>query len=337
MHGGGRAWTRSKEFPLYSGAGRLEKLPDVIAPREAILQQVENAGLPAATFGFTWMDATVGAMLDRLDRLGLAENTLFVFLSDHGTTGKWTLHDHEGTDVPCLMRWPKVIASGGVCTSLMQSTDLVPTFLDVAGVTKPESYRIDGVSLRPVLADPSAKVHDHLYFELGNARAVRTSDWKYIAVRYEDEQFQKIQSADLKELPRALAYIGNDKAVSNNLAERPHFLDSDQLYHLTDDPQEMTNLAADPRYAEKLAEMKQLLLTYLKAQGRPFGEFIPGLHAVSVEQIQPYVRQLAKLKPVKRGFETGDDESDSGKTALEPSRQEKKRMRDARKVNPEAK
>ena len=100
MHGGSRGWNRSLEEPLASGAGKLKKLPRVIPSRSEIRKRVDKARFGQGTYGLTWMDATVGAMLDKLDKLGIADNTLFVFVSDHGTDGKWSLHDHNGTNVP---------------------------------------------------------------------------------------------------------------------------------------------------------------------------------------------------------------------------------------------
>jgi len=154
-------------------------------------------------------------------------------------------------------------------SELIQTTDFVPTFFDLAGVEPPADYRIDGTSLRPVFVASSHRPHEHLFFELGNARGVRTEDWEYIAIRYDTEHFRRIQSADLLRLPRALAYIGNDKTLSNNLGRRPHMLDSDQLYHLADDPLETTNLAGSQEHAKQLSKMKALLSSELKKQGRP--------------------------------------------------------------------
>jgi arylsulfatase A-like enzyme len=330
MHGGGKSWSDSMDHPLVSGAGMLDKLPKVIPPRNELRDNVRKAGLEANTVGFTWMDATVGAILDQLDRLGIANNTLFVFVSDHGTQGKWTLHDHNGTAVPCIMRWPRVIKPGSVCTSLIQTTDFVPTFFDIAGLQKPQDYRIDGVSLRPILTDPQRRIHDHLFFELGNARAVRTLAWKYIAIRYDTEDYRRIQSADLKRLPRALAYIGNDKTLSNQLSRRAHFLESDQLYDLANDPLEATNLAYRENHALQLNEMKLHLLKELESQARPFGEFISSPETVPVEKIQPYLKKLKQLKVIKRGFEIiGDAPKTKVSTPL--SRQEKKKQREIRK------
>lgn len=330
MHGGGRQWNESMEHPLVSGAGKLNTLPDVMASRDEIKRQVEKAGFDPGTTGFTWMDATVGALLDKLDELGIADNTLFVFVSDHGTNGKFSLHDHNGTNVPCIMRWPKRIPAGSVSSSLIQTTDFVPTFLDVAGVDKPVEYRLDGTSLRPLFSDPKQAIHDHLYFELGNARAVRTRNWKYLAIRYDAEQFRRIQSADLRRLPRALAYIGNDKNLSNHLGRRPHFLESDQFYHLTNDPMEMSNLARSPQHAGQLAELKSILAEELNSQARPFGEFVPGPDLVPIEQVEPFVAKLAGLKVVKRGFEVID--VDTSKPPVETlSREQRKKQREERR------
>ncbi|MCP4785867.1 MAG: sulfatase-like hydrolase/transferase [Fuerstiella sp.] len=280
------------------------------------------------------MDATVGAMLDQLDRLGIADNTLFVFVSDHGTKGKWTLHDHNGTAVPCIMRWPKVIKARSVSSGLIQTTDFVPTFLDIAGVKKPDGYRVDGISLRPMFSNPANAIHEHLFFELGNARGVRTGDWKHIAVRYNTEHFARIQSVNLMRLPRALAYIGNDKTLSNQLGRRPHYLESDQLYHLGKDPLEANNLAHDTEYSEQLKKMKSVLLRELEPQARPFGEFIPSSNSVPVEDIQPYLRKLTQLTPIKRGFEIVGPTSSTGDAVPKiRTPEERKRRRDERQKN----
>ena len=60
---------------------------------------------------------------------------------------------------------------------------------------------MDGKGLKRILIDPEAKVHDHLYFELGYARGVRTEQWKYIAIRYSAERFRQIHNASLEKLP----------------------------------------------------------------------------------------------------------------------------------------
>lgn len=333
MHGGPNGWNSSLEEPLSSGAGKLDELPKVIPPRRELCQRVDRAGFGENTYGFTWMDATVGAMLDKLDQLGIADNTLFVFVSDHGTEGKWSLHDHNGTNIPCIIRWPAVVQPGSVSNSLVQATDLVPTFFDIADAGIPETYRIDGTSIRPILSDPTAEVHDHLYFELGYARAVRTQEWKYIAIRYGAERFEEIENAPLLKLPGMLAYIGAAKNAASHLARRPHYLESDQLYRLSDDPLEMQNHARNPQLQDRLAELRGLLATDLEAQQRPFGEFVPGRDSVPVAKVQPYLDRLKAVRPVKKGFEEAD--SAPSETGTEPddraTREERRKARQKRK------
>ena len=249
------------------------------------------------------MDATVGAMLDKLDKLGIADNTLFVFVSDHGTHGKFSLHDHNGTAIPCIIRWPGVIKPGSVCSNFVQNTDMVPSFFDAAGADIPDGYRMDGKSIMPILSDPSAEVHDHLYFELGYGRAVRTKDWKYIAIRYSADQFEKIKRQPLLKIAQYLSYQGGAKNASRHMMSRPHYLEPDQLYNLANDPLEMKNLAKNPRFKAQLEKMRGLLTAKLKAQGRPFGEFVLGADSVQAEEIWPYLEKMKQLRPVKKGFE----------------------------------
>jgi len=333
MHGGSKGWNASLDSPLSSGAGKLDELPKVIPSRRQLCEQVDRAGFDEGTYGFTWMDAMVGAMLDKLDQLGIADNTLFVFVSDHGTEGKWSLHDHNGTNIPCIIRWPAVIQPGSVCSSLVQTTDLVPTFFDVTGTHIPKGYRIDGTSIKPVFSHPTAEVHDHLYFELGYARAVRTRDWKYIAIRYGAERFSNIERAPLLKLPGAMAYQGGVKNAANHLARRPHYLESDQLYHLSDDPLEMQNLAQNPEFQQRLDELRGLLTSDLEAQQRPFGEFVPGEDSVPVAKIQPYLDRLKMLRPIKRGFEEDNSTPSERKTESDASatREERRKARQKRK------
>jgi len=328
MHGGPNGWNNSLAQPLASGAGKLEKRPAVIPPRAELCRRVDEAGLDRSTYGFTWMDATVGAMLDKLDALGIAENTLFVFVADHGTEGKFTLHDHKGTAIPCIMRWPGVIKPGSVCSNLVQNTDMVPTFFDVAGVTVPDGYKMDGKSIKPILLDPKAKVHEELYFELGHARAVRTEEWKYIAVRYDAERFEKIENASLEKLPGLLAYQGGEKNAARNMSRRAHYLEPDQLYNLKTDPLEMNNLAYGPEFKAQLETMRGRLRAKLKAQGRPFGELVPGKNSAPDQDAGPYVEKLKQMRLLKRGFEVIGGAAAEAKPK---SRAERKAARDERK------
>ncbi|MEW4488801.1 sulfatase-like hydrolase/transferase [Thalassoglobus sp. JC818] len=104
------------------------------------------------------MDGKVGQILDKLDSLGIAENTLVVFASDNGAAfegyigdlkgGKTDLHD-GGLRVPMIARWPAQISSRKVSEFFGHTNDLLPTFCEAAGVTIPQDISIDGLSLLP--------------------------------------------------------------------------------------------------------------------------------------------------------------------------------------------
>ncbi|NJL19146.1 MAG: hypothetical protein HC901_02275 [Bdellovibrionaceae bacterium] len=184
--------------------------------------------------------------------------------------------------MPLIIRYPALVKGGSASSSMVQSTDLVPTFFDLAGATVPEAYVLDGKSLRPVLADPAAEIHDSLYIELGSARAVVKDGWKYIAVRYPEERVEKIKKAGGG--VRMLGYM-NYLSRAGGIATRGlehsiEFLSPDQLYHLAADPEEKKNLAEDAAHAGKLAEMRAVLTERLQGLGRPFGEFVAGPGAV---------------------------------------------------------
>ncbi len=123
-----------------------------------------------ARFGamITALDAAVGRLLDRLDELGLAENTLVLFTGDNGTDpaivsvrdgrgvpgGKGSTLD-RGTHVPLLARWTGHTPRGATCPDLIDLGDVFPTLAELCGLTQPDDPRRDGQSFLPqVLGRP---------------------------------------------------------------------------------------------------------------------------------------------------------------------------------------
>lgn len=295
LHGPAASWRRSMDHPLASGSGALKSLPDVMTPRAELLRRVGEAGLNpnAEAAGEAWLDDSVGALFRKLKELGLDENTLVVFAPDHGRRGKSSLFTQDGVGIPLIARWPGRIRPGSTCDELIQNVDWVPTVFELAGLAKPDGYRIDGRSFAPLLESRrGAPLRDHVYLEMGHARGVATKDWKYIAVRYPKEQIAAIQRAAPADLPRAMSYIGR-LGIGVRGAERPGFWDEDQLYDLRNDPDERVNLAADSRHDQQLARMRQMLTDELRRGTRPYGEFVPGGNAAPPGQI---AKQIALVK-----------------------------------------
>jgi hypothetical protein len=270
------------DYPLVSGAGKLKSLPQVMTPRKDLLKTLIDRGFESnkSAPGEAWIDDALGAVLKKLQEVGIDDNTLVLFAPDHGRRGKSSLFTADGVGIPMIARWPGQIPANSTCDELVENVDWVPTVFDVAGVTKPESYRVDGRSILPLLrGDENAKGRDHVYLEMGFARGVATKRWKYIAVRYPSDQIALIKRSSPERLPRAMSYIGR-LGIGVRGADRPGFWDGDQLYDLHSDPEELTNHAFDPVYADQLKAMRELLTADLKSNSRPFGEFVPGGNAV---------------------------------------------------------
>lgn len=324
LHGGEGSWRNSMDYPLVSGEGELKELPAVMTPRAQLLQTLKDHGLdpdgPAA--GEAWVDDAVGAVVNKLKALGIDRRTLFLFAPDHGRDGKGSLFLHNGTRIPMLARWPERIPAGTVCEELVQNIDWAPTCFDIAGAKPPDGYRTDGRSLAPLFATGQATPwRDHLYFEMGYARAVATKDWSYVAIRYPRETVAAIQGASRDRLPRLMSYIGR-LGIGVRGAERPGFWDADQLYDLGADPGEIQNLAADPKQADRLRQMRAMLAADVKSIGRPFGEFLPGGNAAPPGQVDIQIEEVKSLEV--SGKTVVDPESDTPAPAKKAKRARKK-------------
>ncbi|MCC9655943.1 sulfatase [Rhodopirellula halodulae] len=129
---------------------------------EATLLQATQAYYACVSF----IDAQVGRLLDALDELGLAENTIVVFWSDHGYhlgehDGIWqkrTLFE-EAAQAPLIIRAPLSVTENrwgrGDCDAIVEFVDIYPTLADIAGVEAPSN--LDGKSLQPLLQNPHAE------------------------------------------------------------------------------------------------------------------------------------------------------------------------------------
>jgi len=186
------------------------------------------------------MDTAVGIVLDRLDRLGLAENTVVFFMSDNGglstsegsptanaplRAGKGWLYE-GGIREPMIVRAPGLTRPGSVSTEPVISTDFYPTMLDLAGLPARPDQHVDGVSLRPLLEGKKVDRgpifwHYPHYGNQGGAPggAVREGDWKLIEW-YEDGRLELFNLRDDPGETRNLAEAHPDriKALHAKLA-----------------------------------------------------------------------------------------------------------------------
>ena len=150
------------------------------------------------------VDDSVGGILDKLDELKLADNTVVVFFSDNGglrqhfkkigpvVTTNAPLRDEKGTlyeggvREPLIVRRPGKVKAGSVCGEVVTSVDFYPTFLDIAGVKRPADHVLDGESIAPLLARSGKLARDAVYWHYPvyhhstPAGAIRQGQWKLI-------------------------------------------------------------------------------------------------------------------------------------------------------------
>ncbi len=182
------------------------------------------------------VDQSVGRVLNKLDELGLADNTLVVFFSDNGGLHirfdgvgeeyvstqkplrgeKGTLYE-GGIRVPLIMRWPGNMNSGTTCSTPVSSVDFFPTFLAATGAKAP-AQNLDGVNLAPLLTGGALDrdaVYWHYphYHHCAPSGAIRKGDWKLIEY-YEDGRLEMFNLARDPGEHHDLASIFPDRATA---------------------------------------------------------------------------------------------------------------------------
>lgn len=213
------------------------------------------------------MDSMIGDVLDTLDELGIADNTLVLFVSDNGPPfpgNKMTLYD-RGIGTPLIARWPRRIASGQQNGHLINSIDIMPTLLEAAGVTIPE--QVQGKSFFSLLLNPNASpIQEAIYAEMTYhvhylpSRAVRTNRYKYIK-NYSDIEVGLDQCSHMK-WAQDVTDLPNQPWLSPRVQE--------ELYDLYLDPNEQTNLVDYPSYSSILEEMRKRLQNHQQSTNDPY-------------------------------------------------------------------
>lgn len=124
----------------------------------------------------TYTDKVVGKLVDKLEELGLRENTLIIFTGDNGTYmgmesqfkgntytgGKGTPKDN-GTHVPLIANWPGTTPEGVVSRSLVDFSDMLPTIAEVAGIPVPRKWGVDGISFASEIRGGEKSPRDWIY------------------------------------------------------------------------------------------------------------------------------------------------------------------------------
>lgn len=225
------------------------RLEDVVVP--AWLPDVEPIRREMRLFRgcIAFMDHHFATLVKGLKRLGLDQDTLVIFTTDHGISGmrgKSTLYD-AGTEIALLARLPGGRAAGGVVDDLIQTVDIAPTLLDALEVDVPAD--MDGRSFWPRLTGAAYEPHEKIFLERNHhsdfdpIRAVRTQRYHYI------RNFDP--AGPWQWLPNEVdGFRDGYDAWYNELwppPARPR--PSEELYDIIADPTETMNLATQPECA----------------------------------------------------------------------------------------
>ena len=194
------------------------------------------------------IDDGVGRILDELDTLGIAEDTLVVYTSDQGFfLGDHGLYDtrlmfRESLRMPLLARWPRRIPAGTVCEDISTNVDLAATVLDAAGLDPQQGLpRQQGRSLLPVLAGRTPE---------GWPTSMYYRYWEHLDAEHNAPAHYGVRTRD----HLYIHYYGDGMGAPGASDERRAA--EEELYDLRADPAEMHNIAADPEQAEVLAELR---------------------------------------------------------------------------------
>lgn len=217
------------------------------------------------------LDEALGRLFDTLRSLGLEENTIVLFTSDHGNHFKTRNGEYKRSCHDSSIRVPTALtgacfSGGGQIRQLVSLVDLPPTLLDAAGIPVPET--MPGRSIVPLTRGEKEGWPEEVFVQISESqigRAIRTSRWKY-----------SVSAPDKK---------GYEAPGSDTYAE-------EFLYDLHADPHELTNLIGMESYAEVVADLRRRLVRKMREAGEDAPTIVPAPakpkrgRRVSVEELR---------------------------------------------------
>lgn len=246
------------------------------------------------------LDESVGMLLDALEASGKEQNTLIIYLGDHGaqfSRGKCSNYE-AGLRVPIIINWPGKVVANQVKEELISSVDLLPTLLAVAGVEVPPN--LPGISLLPLVQESQSYEPREYVFADGAGstpfyfyprRSVRNQRFKLIhnlAYQKENPKFEYYATAmyGTGTLKESIAEASEEvRQAYQTWRKPPEF----ELYDLENDPYEFQDLSGDPAHASTLETLKTALKVWQESTRDPLGQ--PELLARLIAEVDSVNRQ----------------------------------------------
>ncbi len=301
--GGPDGFANHNENPnYYPGVTKITYRPeDVIVPTWMNDTPTSRKELAEYYQAISRMDQGVGALMQALKDTGHADDTLVIFVSDNGSPwpgAKTNLYE-SGMNLPLIVKDPAVKKQGGTNDAVVMWTDVAPTILDYCGVSpkpgppvrpaentgkrvttakgKPVPYKFHGRSFLSIVGEEhpagwEENYASHTFHEITMyypMRSVISGDYKYIfniahplpypfaSDLYASPTWQEVLTTHAENYGK--------RSVYQYLYRQRH-----ELYNLKDDPDEINNLATDPKYAEKLNELQAKVQAFQKRTKNPW-------------------------------------------------------------------
>jgi len=186
-----------------------------------------------------YMDKEIGKLIDTLDKEGLSENTVIIFVSDNGGStpiyadngplrgSKYLLYE-GGIRVPMIVTWPGQFARATVSDSMVSTMDILPTIATLAGAKVPR--HVDGIELTQLLTGENPELgHETLIWDTGHETAVRQGKWKLKTAT--EDKYAKYEMVDI-ELGSFLYDLDADPSETTDVsAKHPEIKDTLQEHY----------------------------------------------------------------------------------------------------------
>ncbi len=221
----------------------------------------------------------LGQVLNMVDNYGLKENTMFIYASDHGLSGKWSLKE-QGLRVPFIVRWPGKIKPNTTSETLLTLVDVLPTILEVSNTEIPSE--IDGKSFLETLYGSKMKIHDYVF---GVSTRQNIRECKIFPSRMiRGNRYKLIRNFNSVEVVNS--NLGNNPVINEFAkigAESFPNVPYEELYDLEKDPYQKVNLIDNPKYKKIRNRLSVALENWMKSQedfllDNPISVLKPTLH-----------------------------------------------------------
>lgn len=270
-------------------------------------------------------DDAVGSIVEALKATGQFENTIIIFLSDHGMPlpfAKTQLY-HHSTRTPLMIRWPGVTKPGTIDDAHLVSTvDLLPTLLDIVGVEKPKTF--DGHSFVALLRGEKQDGWD-MVFKSHNEnaggqatpmRAVQTKDWLYVFSPWSNgSRVMGGATAGTRTCKQMRVLARTDPEVAARVDLFDHRV-PEEAYEVQYDPDALTNLIDKPENAAKVADLEKAMEDWMVRTHDPLLEVFrkrndPDAREAAIKQIEESAspRKKGKARAKAKGGKQGEEAS----------------------------